>query len=240
MRLKILLSAFLFCVITAIILRERVGIAFAMVERRFVKKSVADRLTEFGAAARTRLKKDFSNAQVVYPPHRVILLVLKEERRLEVYSRSSNEVRFIRAYPVLAASGAVGPKLRQGDRQVPEGIYAIESLNPNSAYHVSLRLSYPNQFDREQARKDGRTQLGGDIMIHGKSVSIGCVAIGDQAAEDIFTLAADTALPNITVICSPVDLRTRSAPANANGLTWINELYSRIKSELALLPPPAK
>lgn len=73
----------------------------------------------------------------------------------------------IKSYPILAASGSIGPKLRESDMQVPEGVYQIESLNPNSQFHLSLRVNYPNEFDREQARIDGRAQLGGDIMIHG-------------------------------------------------------------------------
>ena len=69
-------------------------------------------------------------------------------------------------YPILAASGVLGPKLREGDKQVPEGIYGAEALNPNSKFHLSIRLNYPNTFDRRMAQSDGRTQLGGDIMIH--------------------------------------------------------------------------
>ena len=240
MKPKIPLLVSFSCVVAAVVFHERIGIAFAMAERRVSRKSVADRLAEFGASARARMKPDFNKAVVGYPPPRIALVVLKEERRMEVYASTSNRMQFIRSYPVLAASGVLGPKLREGDRQVPEGIYAIESLNPNSAYHVSLRLNYPNEFDRAQARRDGRTALGGDIMIHGKSVSIGCVAIGDQAAEDVFTLAADTGLANVTVVCSPFDLRTRIAPGGTGSPAWTSDLYARIKSELALLPRPPR
>jgi murein L,D-transpeptidase YafK len=76
------------------------------------------------------------------------------------------------------ASGKAGPKLREGDGQVPEGIYRIDGLNPNSSYHLSLKLNYPNDFDLEQARTEGRTELGGDIFIHGKAVSIGKTRAG--------------------------------------------------------------
>src|SRR5204863_8498878 len=63
---------------------------------------------------------------------------------------------------------------------ISEGIYPIESLNPNSRFHLSLRIGYPNAFDRAQAAKEKRTNLGGDIMIHGNSVSIGCLAMGED------------------------------------------------------------
>src|SRR5262249_22886762 len=145
-------------------------------------------------------------------PHGLVLVGLKEERQLEVYASSSaGPYQFIRSYPILAASGTLGPKLKEGDRQVPEGIYAIEALNPNSRFHLSLRVGYPNTFDREQARNEGRANLGGDIMIHGKAVSIGCLAVGDVAAEDLFVLAADVGLTNITVILAPVDFRSGKA-----------------------------
>ena len=79
----------------------------------------------------------------------------------------------------------LGPKLREGDRQVPEGVYTIANMNPNSISHLSLALSYPNDFDRARAAEDGRADntLGGSIMIHGGSGSIGCMAVGDEAAE---------------------------------------------------------
>ena len=239
-RRKVLLLMSLGCAAAAVLFHQRVGIAFAMVANRFNKKSVDDRLAEFGAVARQRMKNDFAKAGVAYPPPRTTLLVLKTERRLEVYAGASNGLRFIRAYPILAASGEIGPKLREGDHQVPEGIYAVESLNPNSAYHVSLRLNYPNAFDRAQAKKDGRTALGGDIMIHGKSISVGCVAIGDRAAEDVFALAHDAGLTNVTIICSPLDFRKLTVPSDAKLPAWSNELYAQIKAELASLPSLTK
>jgi hypothetical protein len=222
------------------IFHERAGLVLAMAQQRFVKKTVKDRLAEFGAAARQRLAPDFARERLTYPPKNVALVVLKSEKRFEIYAEGGNQMRFIRAYPILAASGRLGPKLREGDHQVPEGIYEIESLNPNSAYHVSLRLNYPNEFDRARARNEGRTALGGDIMIHGKALSIGCVALGDRAAEDVFTLAADSGIGRIKVICAPVDLRTQAAPMGTKLPAWTGELYAQIKSKLASLPSPPK
>jgi murein L,D-transpeptidase YafK len=201
-------------------------------------KTITNRLQEYGSQARARLNPPFANSRISYPPQRLILVGLKAERVLQVYALSeTNSPRFVRSYPILAASGGPGPKLREGDRQVPEGIYPIESLNPNSAYHLSLRIGYPNSFDRSPAAEEGRTNLGGDIMIHGKSVSIGCLAMGDQAAEDLFVLAADTGLQNIQVILSPVDFRTGASVPNATKLPdWTNALYSEIRARLAALP----
>jgi len=152
-------------------------------------------------------------------------------------SNQTNGYHFLRSYSILAASGGPGPKLREGDRQVPEGIYPIELLNPNSSYHLSLRIGYPNEFDRAQAAKEGRKNLGGDIMIHGKSASIGCLAMGDEAAEDLFVLAADTGLQNIKVVLSPVDFRTGAViPKVVKLPDWTDGLYNQIKTEMAALP----
>jgi len=122
------------------------------------KKTVADRVVEFGPAVRPRLSPHFDRAGVAYPPARVTLVGLKSEKRVDVHAAGGDgATRFIRSYPILAASGRPGPKLKRGDRQVPEGVYAIESLNPNSRFHLALRVGYPNAFDREMGALDGRT-----------------------------------------------------------------------------------
>ncbi len=202
--------------------------------------TIAERLEQYGVSARTRLSPHFRLAGVVYPPQELAFVGLKEEKVLQVYAKSgTNGFTFIRAYPIQAASGVAGPKLREGDRQVPEGIYGIELLNPNSSYHLSLRVNYPNAFDRAQAAKEQRTKLGGDIMIHGKEKSIGCLAMGDEAAEDLFVLAADTGIEKITVILAPVDFRAgKTVPEVAKLPPWTTQLYQEIKSRLAELPLP--
>ena len=197
--------------------------------------TVQQRLEQFGPA-RARLQQRFDLAGVAFPPARVVLLGVKDERRLDVYAGTSDDtLRLVASYPVLAASGVLGPKLREGDRQVPEGVYSVESLNPDSRFHVALRVGYPNDFDRAMARRDGRHHLGGDIMIHGGSASIGCLAMGDDTAEELFVLAAVSGIQNVTVVLAPVDLRRRELP---NGLSegWRAALYSRLAAQMARLP----
>jgi hypothetical protein len=203
--------------------------------------TVADRLTQYGDRARARMRPYFAVAGLAYPPSRVVLAGLKYERELLVYAAGAGGVmRYVRRYPVLAASGRLGPKLAQGDRQVPEGLYRIESLNPNSRYHLSLRIGYPNAFDLERAALDARDDLGGDIMIHGAAASSGCLAVGDEAAEDLFVLAADVTPEHVDVILSPVDFRARALPLS-DGPTapWVDDLYRDIRRALADLPAPA-
>ena len=203
------------------------------------EKTVADRLQEYGPAARARLKPFFDAKQVPYPPARLTLVGLKAEKTLEIYAAGANQdLQFIRAYPILGASGGPGPKLREGDRQVPEGIYPVEWLNPNSLYHLSFRIGYPNDFDRENAKLESRTNLGGDIMLHGGSGSVGCLAMGDPASEDFFVLAADTGISNITIILSPVDFRQgKTVTITDTFPKWTDGLYQTIKAKLNELPP---
>ena len=238
-----MLGALSVALVSAWLFRERMGLGWNMARQRLAKRTVNDRLEEFGAAARQRWAPLFKAGGISYPPKRVVLVALKDQRVFEVYAGDGARVSFIRRYPILAASGGLGPKLREGDNQVPEGIYEIESLNPNSAYHVSLRLNYPNAFDRAQAAKDGRTKLGGDIMIHGKSVSVGCIALGDEAAEDVFTLVADVGIGNVKVICSPVDFRKQAGPPrdfqpSPGTFEWTMALWQEISSQLPGSPAP--
>jgi len=196
---------------------------------------VADRLAQFGDRAKARLAPHFMAADVPFPPEAVTLLAFKDARRAELYARGGGKPwTFVRAYPLLAASGGLGPKLRQGDEQVPEGIYRVTFLNPNSRFHVSLRLDYPNDFDLRMARADRRVGLGGDIMIHGKDRSSGCLAMGDAAAEELFTLAALVTPSQVKVIISPTDFRTSAfGMTPASGATWVPDLYRAIEAELA-------
>jgi len=197
--------------------------------------SIADRLEQYGPAARARLAPAFSAARVRYPPRAVALLAFKEERILEVHAREDRGPwRRIGSYPIQALSGKVGPKLAEGDLQVPEGVYAIESLNPNSRFHLALRLNYPNAFDRKRAEAEGRTRLGGDIMIHGNRVSIGCLAMGDQSIEDLFVLVADTGISRVEVVLAPtelIDADESSRPANP----WDAELHAALRARLQAL-----
>lgn len=185
-----------------------------------------------------RLKDYLERAKLQYPPDKITLIGLKREKILEVWVETNETGVLLKKYPILAASGAAGPKLAEGDRQVPEGVYYIEGLNPNSQFHLSMKLNYPNDFDRIKALADKREKLGGDIFIHGKSLSIGCIAIGDEAVEEVFVLSARVLANKIKVIIMPYDMRINNAAGSgpedsARGVpSWIDELYAIIKIEL--------
>jgi len=204
--------------------------------------TIDDRLAQYGPSARARLAPYFAAAGVPYPPAQFLLLGLKRERELQLYAAGPGQaLAFIRSFAILGASGEIGPKLREGDGQVPEGVYRIVYLNPNSIAHLSLALSYPNPFDRMHAEEDGRENatLGGDIMIHGGAGSVGCLAVGDAAAEDLFVLAADADWEHAVVVVSPVDFRRAALPADYRPpADWVNPLYEWLRTELGSLPLP--
>ena len=193
------------------------------------------RLAELTPPATARLAARFEAAQASWPPAEIVLIAIKDERALELHARPAGGAwKLVHRYKVLAASGGRGPKLRQGDKQVPEGIYGISFLNPNSAYHVSMRVNYPNTFDRQMAAKDGRRELGGDIMIHGKNLSAGCLAMGDEAVEELFVLAAQVGLKQVKLIIAPTDLRHNGVPQSIAGHPeWVPKLYAEIAMAMA-------
>lgn len=165
--------------------------------------------------------------------NRLVILGLKSERILEVWGASGDSAPFhIKTYPFTGYSGTLGPKLREGDGQIPEGIYKVEYLNPNSSYHLSMKLDYPNAFDRRMGAQDGRKHLGFDIFIHGKSVTIGCIPIGDRAIEELFWLVSKVGVQNVTVILSPYDMRRGFKPLEIPDIEWENELYAQVNQAI--------
>ena len=110
--------------------------------------------------------------------------LFKEEALLEVWIRPRDHYEHLKDYRICAFSGHLGPKEKEGDRQSPEGFYQVEKkqLNPNSKFHLSFNLGYPNVYDRAS----GRT--GSFLMIHGNCVSIGCYAMTDAKIEEIYAL----------------------------------------------------
>jgi hypothetical protein len=203
-----------------------------------LEPAIVERVLQYGPAARARLAPFFAAAGIAYPPERFVLVGFKFERELHLLAYGPERgLTFIRSYPILGASGTFGPKLREGDLQVPEGVYGIVYLNPISVAHLSLALSYPNDYDRARGAEDGRDQLGGDIMIHGGSTSIGCIAIGDEAAEDLFVLAADAGWEDAVVVLSPFDFRKRVVLLDYGSQpVWIGDLYARLRAELSVIP----
>lgn len=119
------------------------------------------------------------------------LRAFKEEGRLELWAKPKTKKHYtlITSYPFYKGTSRLGPKRRQGDHQVPEGIYYIDYFNPESTFKISLRLNYPNAADKIRNAKEA--DLGGAICIHGTDASIGCLAITDLRIPNVYILATE-------------------------------------------------
>jgi len=118
----------------------------------------------------------------------ILVRSYKKEAEMEVWKKGSNgRYALLKTYPICRWSGQLGPKVKEGDRQAPEGFYTITpaQMNPNSAYYLSFNTGFPNAYDRSF----GRT--GGDLMVHGSCSSRGCFAMTDQNIAEIYALARD-------------------------------------------------
>lgn len=114
----------------------------------------------------------------------LFLRIFKEERTLEAWVDDGERHRLFRSYAICNHSGNLGPKLKEGDRQSPEGFYRVskDALNPNSRFHLSFNLGFPNAYDRSHDR------TGSFLMVHGACASIGCYAMTDPGIEEIYIL----------------------------------------------------
>ena len=122
------------------------------------------------------------------PQAAVFIRIYKEESELEVWKlREDGRYYHFKTYPICNWSGEVGPKLRHGDRQAPEGFYLItrEQMKADSKHHLAFNLGYPNAFDKSHRR------TGDALMVHGKCTSAGCYAMTDALMEEIYALARE-------------------------------------------------
>ena len=193
---------------------------------RFFRHSVESRLQSFGNEARKRL-------QLAYQPYQLVIIALKSEKRLELWGQDTNgKPFFIKSYPIIAASGTAGPKLREGDRQVPEGFYAVENLHPNSHFYLALKIAYPSPEDMEIAIAEKRDtkQLGSNIMLHGRGGSVGCISVENQAMEEIFYLAGKLGKENISLLIMPFDFRKNPLPVVQKD--WLQKRYQKLSREV--------
>ncbi len=168
-----------------------------------LKQDVANKQNEIAALQKKIAALELKIFSVGHG-HADKILIEKKERRLTLLAKG----KALKTYRVALGQNPVGPKERQGDNKTPEGIYTIDSRNRGSIYHISLRISYPNEADKRRARELGAPP-GGDIMIHGLKKTFseigkfhtardwtnGCIAVTDQEIEEI-----DRLVPNGTVV----------------------------------------
>ena len=119
----------------------------------------------------------------------IMLRIFKEENVMEVWKQDYNKrYALLNSYEICKWSGELGPKYKEGDRQAPEGFYHVTKglMNPNSSYHLSFNLGFPNVYDRANNR------TGSYLMVHGDCSSAGCYSMTDEYIEEIYALARES------------------------------------------------
>jgi hypothetical protein len=204
-------------------------------------RTVESVVAAYGARVRAEFEPVCAAKGIDWPPRRVRMLAFKRERMLEVWGANvDGPFAHLASFPILAASGDLGPKKREGDRQVPEGFYRLPLLNPMSSFHLSILVDYPNEEDNAHSTVP-RSDMGGEIYIHGNAVSIGCLAMGDEAIEKIFCLTAWADEDHRDIIISPVDFRVDAALdlGAQEEEPRMAALYGRLREALAEYPSDA-
>ena len=188
--------------------------------------------------AERRYKPVLEKNGLTFPPDHLELLAFKEEQRLEIYTHKGPEKILLHSYDFTAISGKRGPKRMEGDKQIPEGVYGVEYLNPNSRFHISLKVAYPNARDRAWATRAGIENAGTDIFIHGGALSIGCIPIGDTYIEELFPLVALTGTENVRILIFPNDARQTGSFLPCEVCPDdTDELYRELQAELKAFVP---
>ncbi|WP_312367868.1 L,D-transpeptidase family protein [Ensifer sp.] len=150
-----------------------------------VDLSTVKNKTEYQLSSKMAAKMSELGMQKTAP---IALRIFKEEGTLEVWkANTSNRFQLLKSYKICAWSGKLGPKVKEGDRQAPEGFYPLfpQQLNPNSKYYLAINTGYPNTYDRANGRQ------GTHLMIHGACSSSGCYSMTDEQMIEIFAMARD-------------------------------------------------
>lgn len=215
------------------------SVAYMAVKKHRSSITISERIDAIKLNSGARIRNKVQQSGLDFPPARLTLSANKTTRLLKVYGYDQNNIPIeITSYPFTGFSGKLGPKLREGDRQIPEGIYNITALNPRSRFHLSIRIEYPNTFDKRMAQKDNRQHPGSDIYIHGGTQSIGCIPIGNDNIEELFTLIEATGLKNTEIVITPKNLAGINIDAQNYPIAWQKQLYKTIQAFTKKLPNP--
>src|SRR5688572_4169327 len=136
------------------------------------------------------VKQYFSDKKISLEKFQLFLRAFKKEQKLEVWVKEKSKEEFVllHIYDFCTTSGVLGPKRKEGDLQIPEGVYQINHFNPVSNFYLSLGLNYPNASDKILSHA---TKPGGSIYIHGNCVTIGCIPITDEKIKELYVLALE-------------------------------------------------
>jgi murein L,D-transpeptidase YafK len=136
------------------------------------------------------VKRYFESKKLGYQGYHLFLRGFKKERQLEIWIKETGSDTFtlLHTYSFCTTSGTLGPKRKEGDLQIPEGIYHINHFNPQSNFYLSLGINYPNASDKILSDKQ---RPGGSIYIHGNCVTIGCIPITDDKIKELYIMAVE-------------------------------------------------
>lgn len=156
----------------------------------FKEKQLAHaRVKEAYEAKEKNIKQFFGDAGVPYQSFSLLIRAFKKEQVLEAWVKTADQnYVLLKTYAFCTTSGTLGPKRKEGDLQIPEGIYSLNHFNPQSNFHLSLGVSYPNASDKILSDKD---HPGSAIYIHGNCVTIGCIPITDDKIKELYILAVE-------------------------------------------------
>lgn len=136
------------------------------------------------------IKFHFKKSEIPYRNYQVFLRAIKDERKLEIWVKSQHREEFqhLISYSFCKTSGTLGPKRKEGDLQIPEGLYHIDHFNPESKFHLSLGINYPNASDKILG---DHGNPGGEIYIHGNCVTSGCIPITDDKIKELYIISVE-------------------------------------------------
>ncbi len=174
------------------------------------------------------------------PGEAMMIRIFKETNEFEVWKRTTaGTFKLFKTYEICAYSGTLGPKIKEGDRQAPEGFYDIRpgNMNPNSNYYLSFNTGFPNKFDRAWNR------TGSELMVHGDCSSRGCYSMTDEAIAEIYALARESFAGGNSVIqmqIFPFRMTPKKLAVHAKNPHfefWMNIKEGYDRFELARTPP---
>ena len=175
-----------------------------------------------------RLFCNLNLANIFDDTYAVAIDCYKKERilSLSIFRKSVKKWIILKEFPLIVFTGKLGPKIEEGDRQIPEGIYEITHLNPESKFYLSARISYPNETD---LMRSGEKNPGSNIYIHGGLETKGCICIGDNVMEEVFVFL------NEFLARRQIHHKVFLLPFNdkeTSRLVYENSLYNKFWSDL--------
>jgi murein L,D-transpeptidase YafK len=154
------------------------------------KQTQSQRVKDAYAEKESIVKSYFKNSQLPYRNFQVFLRAIKDERTLEIWVKGETRDTFQRltSYAFCETSGTLGPKRKEGDLQIPEGLYYLTHFNSQSKFHLSLGINYPNASDNILSDPG---KPGGAIYVHGNCVTVGCIPITDEKIKEVYLMCVE-------------------------------------------------